>query len=55
MAVGGVITGFVFFVVNDVILAMGMADLLPLHLAAWAPAGIALLTGTAAILYSEDG
>lgn len=54
-AVAGVVTGFAFFVVNDVILALGMADLLPLQLAAWAPAGIAMLTGTAAILYSEDG
>ena len=55
MVTGGVLTGFVLFVLTDVIRTFGMSETIPLMMAAWSPAGISLLLGTAALLHLEDG
>lgn len=52
---GGVAVGFVFFFFTDVVLALGQSGSLPIPLAAWAPAGVMLLIGSAAVLHLEDG
>lgn len=55
MVVAGVITGFLLFVLNDIVLALGLTESIPVGLAAWTPALVALLTGTATLLHLEDG
>ncbi len=51
----GVMTGFGFYFLADVVYALGAAGDLPVMLAAWAPAGIMLLAGSATLLHLEDG
>ncbi|MGF1475094.1 MAG: LPS export ABC transporter permease LptG [Geminicoccaceae bacterium] len=51
----GLITGFGFFILSDVVHALGLSGRLPAALAAWTPAGIAVLLGLTALFYSEDG
>ena len=51
----GVLTGFILFVLNDVMLALGLAETIPVAMAAWLPAGISLLIGTSLLLHLEDG
>jgi lipopolysaccharide export system permease protein len=55
MVTGALMTGFVIFVLNDIIRALGLAENIPVSLAAWAPAVFACLIGTAALLHLEDG
>lgn len=55
MIVAGIVTGFLLFGLSDFVLALGMTGALPTVLAAWSPAGLAALIGTALILYQEDG
>jgi lipopolysaccharide export system permease protein len=55
MVIGAIISGFLIFVVGDIIAALGRAGTLPPLMAAWAPAGVAMLIGTAALLHLEDG
>ena len=55
MITGGVLTGFVMFVMNDVIRTFGMSETIPVMMAAWIPAGVSLLLGTTALLHLEDG
>jgi len=45
----------VLFVVQDIVRALGQTGDLPVALAAWAPAGVALLLGATALLHLEDG
>jgi len=51
----GVVTVLVLFVVQDIVRALGQTGDLPVALAAWAPAGVALLLGATALLHLEDG
>lgn len=55
MVTGGVLTGFVLFVLTDVIRTFGLSETIPLLMAAWTPAGVSLLLGTAVLLHLEDG
>ncbi|WP_029007095.1 LPS export ABC transporter permease LptG [Azospirillum halopraeferens] len=55
MVAGGVVTGFVLFVMSDVIKTFGMSETIPVPMAAWMPTGISLLLGIAALLHLEDG
>lgn len=48
-------TGFLFFFITDVALALGRSGSLPVILAAWAPAGISGLAGVSMLLHFEDG
>ncbi len=55
MISGGVGTGFTLFVLTDVVLSLGATESIPVLMAAWAPALVSLLLGTAALFYLEDG
>ncbi len=52
---GGLITGFGFYILSDVIFALGLSGRLPPAMAAWTPAGIAILLGVTTLLHLEDG
>ncbi|MGI9437971.1 MAG: LPS export ABC transporter permease LptG [Geminicoccaceae bacterium] len=52
---GALITGFGFYILSDVIFALGLSGRLPPALAAWAPASIGILLGTTTLLHLEDG
>lgn len=55
LVASGIATGLAVFVLSDVTIAFGVTQTVPVILAAWAPAGIALLLGIAALLHLEDG
>ncbi len=52
---GGVIAGFAFFVLSDVVQAFGLSGKLPAVLAAWTPAGVSTLIGLSLMFHLEDG
>jgi lipopolysaccharide export system permease protein len=51
----GLVTGFLFYILSDVVFAVGLSGRLPAILAAWSPAGIAVLLGCTTLLHLEDG
>ncbi len=51
----GVFIGFFIFFMENILTAFGISNKIPIYLAAWSPACISLLLGTAVILYLEDG
>ncbi len=51
----GLATGFVFYILSDVVFAIGLSGRLPAILAAWTPAGVAVLLGLSTLLHLEDG
>jgi lipopolysaccharide export system permease protein len=51
----GVATGFVVYFFSRLVYAFGLSSALPLTLAAWAPATVAALVGTAGLFHMEDG
>ncbi len=51
----GVLTGFVFYFLSDVVLALGLSGKIPPALAAWTPAGICTLLGVGLLFHLEDG
>jgi len=55
LVAGGLITGFAFYILSDVIFALGLSGRLPPTMAAWTPAGIAILLGVTTLLHLEDG
>ena len=55
LVAGGLITGFAFYILSDVIFALGLSGRLPPWMAAWTPAGIAILLGVTTLLHLEDG
>lgn len=55
LVVAGILTGFVLFVLNDVVTALGLAESIPVPLAAWTPAAISLAVATSGLFYLEDG
>lgn len=52
---GGAMTSFILYFFSDVVFAMGMSDSIPATLAAWTPAGVALMVGLSTLLHLEDG
>jgi len=52
---GGLATGFLFYIMSDVVFAVGLSGRLPAILAAWIPAGVAVLLGLTTLLHLEDG
>lgn len=52
---GGVLTGFLFYFVSNFVFALGLSAKIPVVLAAWTPAGVALMLGIATLLHLEDG
>jgi len=55
LVVGGVLAGFLFYIMSDVVFAVGLSGRLPVILAAWTPAGVAILLGVTTLLHLEDG
>jgi lipopolysaccharide export system permease protein len=55
MVSGGIMTGFVLYVVTKLVGDLGNAGLLSASLAAWSPAVIGSLLGSLALLHLEDG
>jgi len=55
LGVAGLVTGFAFYIMSDVVFAIGLSGRLPVVLAAWTPAGIAILLGMTTLFHLEDG
>ena len=55
LLIGGLIAGFLFYILSDVVFAVGLSGRLPVILAAWTPAGIAILLGLTTLFHLEDG
>jgi lipopolysaccharide export system permease protein len=55
MIVGGVATGFLFYVLSDIVFALGLSAKVPVALAAWTPTGVSLIFGASMLLHLEDG
>ena len=51
----GVLAGFALHVLSNLIFALGLGSRLPVTVAAWSPAGIALALGLSSLLHLEDG
>ncbi|MEQ1654051.1 MAG: LptF/LptG family permease [Hyphomicrobium sp.] len=55
LAMAGVLVGSLAFALNSVLVALGITQVLPVILAAWATPLICLACGAAALLFLEDG
>lgn len=55
LVVAGIITGFMFYFLTNIISALGQSGEIPVTLAAWAPTMIALALGGGLLLHLEDG
>ena len=55
MIVGGILAGFVLYVVTVLVKAFGGAGIVSPLLAAWFPVGLAFLFGVSFLLNKEDG
>jgi lipopolysaccharide export system permease protein len=55
MILGGVLAGFLLYVVSVLVRAFGNAGLVPPSVAAWAPVVVAMFFGVTFLLYKEDG
>lgn len=51
----GLSVGFILFFLRDFMRALAGADIVPISLAAWTPALLAVMIGASILLYSEDG
>lgn len=55
MILGGVMAGFLLYVVSVLVRAFGNAGFVPPYVAAWLPVVVALFFGVTFLLYKEDG
>jgi lipopolysaccharide export system permease protein len=55
IVVGGVASGFVLFVVSNIVFALGLSAKVPVALAAWTPTGVSLIFAASVLLHLEDG
>lgn len=55
MILGGVVAGFLLYVVSVLVKAFGVAGLVPTAAAAWFPVVVAMFFGVTFLLYKEDG
>jgi lipopolysaccharide export system permease protein len=55
MILGGVMAGFLLYVVSVLVKAFGNAGFMPPFIAAWSPVVIAMFFGVTFLLYKEDG
>ncbi|MHA1540263.1 MAG: LPS export ABC transporter permease LptG [Alphaproteobacteria bacterium] len=53
--VSGIGTSFFLYFMSDIISAMGLSGRIPIPMAAWTPAFVAVLLGLAALFHLEDG
>ena len=55
MILGGVLAGFLLYVVSVLVKAFGVAGFVPTAVAAWVPVVVAMFFGVTFLLYKEDG
>ena len=55
MILGGILAGFLLYVVSVLVKAFGVAGLVPTTVAAWFPVVVAMFFGVTFLLYKEDG
>ncbi|MGE5201420.1 MAG: LPS export ABC transporter permease LptG [Acidobacteriota bacterium] len=55
MIAAGVASGFALYLLNYVVIALGISSTIPVGLAAWTPAGVSWLAGASFLLHLEDG
>lgn len=55
MIAGGIISGFLLYLLSNIIFALGLAATIPVSLAAWTPTGVSWLLGASLLLHLEDG
>jgi lipopolysaccharide export system permease protein len=55
MILGGVVAGFLLYVVSVLVKAFGVAGFVPTAVAAWVPVVVAMFFGVTFLLYKEDG
>ncbi len=55
LIVGGIVAGFLLYVVTVSVTAFGSAGLVPPVVAAWLPVAVAMFIGVAFLLFKEDG
>jgi lipopolysaccharide export system permease protein len=55
MILGGILAGFLLYVVTVLVKAFGGAGIVPPVVAAWFPVGLAFLFGVSFLLHTEDG
>lgn len=55
LIVFGIVTGFAFYFLSNLVYAFGASGSLPPWLAAWAPSLVAMMAGAALLLHYEDG
>jgi lipopolysaccharide export system permease protein len=55
MIVCGVVSGFLLYLLSDIVFAFGLSAKVPVTLAAWTPTGVSLIFGTSMLLHLEDG
>ena len=55
LVISGVSLGFIIFFINQIMLSMGKAEVIPVELAGWAPSFLALLAALSLLVYKEDG
>jgi lipopolysaccharide export system permease protein len=52
---GGILAGFLLYVVSVLVKAFGSAGVVPPVVAAWTPVVVAMFYGVTFLLYKEDG
>lgn len=55
MIAGGLASGFLLYLLSNVIFALGLASTIPVSLAAWTPTGVSWALGASMLLHLEDG
>ena len=55
MILGGILSGFVLYVVSKLVISLGSNGIVPPVVAAWAPSVVAILFGMSILLHQEDG
>ena len=55
MILGGISSGFLLYLLTNVVHALGLTTNIPVALAAWMPAGVSVMLGVTALLHMEDG
>ncbi|MGV6801765.1 MAG: LPS export ABC transporter permease LptG [bacterium] len=55
LIIGGILSGFLLFIIAEISNATAEAQIVPVTLAAWGPAILAVLIATTMLLHTEDG
>ena len=55
LILGGILSGFLLYVVTTLVKAFGSSGIVPPVIAAWMPVVVAMFFGVTFLLYKEDG